>query len=323
MTALVAAVVVVSTMFLGLAQDAPARTRVTVAVTDASGAPVAEMLVFAADAASDEIVSVVATDAGGRAAFELDGRPHNFGLYSTNRPILKHARAGEANLAIQVGAPLRESARPGPGVRLNLPRARVLRGRVVDEGGAPLAGVRVQVIRPSGTVATTAISDRAGRVVAPVVQGRAFVTAFAPGLKLKQGTNAGAELRLVMTIDSEPQTITVSDRHVIRFHLRDSVDPEYVPPAPVKAWLCWAYGIGLPDRPLTGEDRKTIKKYWWLDKLREEPPNPARVALFAGGSGRPEDAVNCPMKPWQAATVLSPPVPQYGGSSRPGSTGRP
>jgi hypothetical protein len=89
---------------------------------------------------------------------------------------------------------------------------------------------------------------------------------------------------LVMGIDAAPQEVTFAERgHVLRFRLDDSVDPEYYPPPQVRLWLCVSYGIRVSSKPLTATQRRQMKRYWYLDVLRREPPNPAKSALYNEG----------------------------------------
>ena len=82
---------------------------------------------------------------------------------------------------------------------------------------------------------------------------------------------------MVMTVATEVQQLTITPGRVLRFRPADSIDPEYTPPTAVKAWLQYAYGI-CPSAPLTWYEKRALKKYWYLDVLRSEPPNPASVS---------------------------------------------
>jgi hypothetical protein len=83
---------------------------------------------------------------------------------------------------------------------------------------------------------------------------------------------------IVMGIAADPQRVTVTDGRVLSFRPSDSIDPEYSPPAAVRSWLQYAYGICPPRFPLKAHDRRGLKKYWYLDVLRSEPPNPATIS---------------------------------------------
>ena len=172
-------------------------------------------------------------------------------------------------------------------------RASVIRGRVVDESGQGLAGVRVEGIRPTGTAAAVAISGPNGVFALAVPGGETRLDAYAPGLKLVRssvpsgaaGRGAGrSRVLLVMGVAADIQNIVVTEGRVLRVRPQDSIDPEYSPPAPVKAWLLFAYGICAQTRPMTRAQKRALKKYWYLDVLRREPPNPASIA---GGNCSP------------------------------------
>jgi hypothetical protein len=115
-----------------------------------------------------------------------------------------------------------------------------------------------------------------------VVPGGEFgLRATAPGLVALHGAQQGELVVLVMTVAAEVQTVTVTEGRTLSFRTSDSIDPEYAPPAPVRAWLQFAYGICPSSQPLRRHEKAALKKYWYLDVLRTEPPNPATISTIS------------------------------------------
>jgi hypothetical protein len=250
-------------------------------VVDQAGRPAVGLLVFAADRRTDAIEAMAVTDPQGKLRLSLLPGPHNFGVFSAKLAPLLVSSPGPAAFQLVVG-PLRAPAEVAGGattpVTLEAGGPRVIRGRVVDELGVGLRGVFIQALPASGALETATISDARGTFALPVPGGRCALAAQAPGLKLMSSQLDRGRLILVMTIAAEAQGLVVSDGHLLRFDLRDSIDPEYSPPAPVRAWLLQAYGICPNTSPLTIRQRQALRKYWYLDLLRQPPPSPATIS---------------------------------------------
>jgi hypothetical protein len=250
-------------------------------VVDLAGEPVREVMVFASDARTETVVGMTVSGAAGEVALSLPRRPHNFGVMSATIGVVRLTPRGPGRFEL-VTAPLPRPpatpATPDPGTTVEAPRAFVLRGRVVDEGGGGLEGVRIESVRPAGSVATAALTAVGGQFAVMVPGGRSTVRALAPGFKLARSAYKDGRLIVVLAIAAEPQRITITSGRVLSFRPADSLDPEYLPPAPVRAWLQYAYGICPHSGILKAHERREMKKYWYLDVLRREPPNPASIS---------------------------------------------
>jgi hypothetical protein len=268
------------------AARAPALTVMAGHVTDQAGAPLAGIMVFAADARTDRIASMAVSDEEGNVRLPVGRGRHNFGVVSPSLAVAQLSARGVAgfDLVLQPRPGVqRDSAeasdQTGAGARVSAPTAFVLRGRVVDETGVGLEGTRVEALRGGGDhPVTSAMSGEGGRFALGLPGGAYFVRVFAPGLKTSRLARRGGEVILVMAIAAEPQRVDVGTGHTLRFRLQDSIDPEYSPPAPVRAWLQAAYGICASTNPLRARERRELKKYWYLDILRTAPPNPATIS---------------------------------------------
>jgi hypothetical protein len=262
------------------APDRPPLRAFSGQVVDQAGKPVAGLLVFAADRRTDGIEAMAITDQQGKLQLALLPGPHNFGVFSaTLAPLLVGSR-GPAAFQLVVG-PLRApagGAAGAPAVTFDAGGPRVIRGRVVDELGVGLRGVFIEALPGSGALKTATVSDARGTFALPVPGGPCHLVARAPGLKLMSSQLDRGRLLLVMTVAAEAQQLVVSDGRLLRFDLRDSIDPEYSPPAPVRAWLLQAYGICPNSSPLTARQRQALRKYWYLDVLRQPPPSPATIS---------------------------------------------
>jgi hypothetical protein len=291
---------------------AAAGAQVTVAgrVTDPAGRPLAGVMVFAADAESDRIEAVVVTDHDGRAVLRLSARRHNFGVLSPNLGVQSLQPAGKAGFTlvlrplppVQVvpqaapapgGAAAGAQAMPAPGgaaaaaqpapaaqpaAVIESPRALIVRGKVIDQVGDGLAGVRIQAERAGGQAVSTTFSGAGGAFAIAVPGGVSHLRVLAPGLRMLESSQLRGRVVVVMTVDAEPQQLSVNAGRMLTFRISDSIDPEYTPPAPVRAWLQFTYGVCASAGPLKARDRRRLKKYWYLDLLRREPPNPATIS---------------------------------------------
>jgi hypothetical protein len=294
-SAAVAAVCAFQTLATGDPAPASARIEVVGQLRDRAGVPIAGVIVFAAQDGTDQISGFAVSDAGGRITLQLPRLRHNFGVLSSSHGVASIVHTGLASFVMEL-RPLAQTLpqRDARTLPLDLAEARVIRGRVTDETGRELAGVRVEVIRDAsaGVVTTTAVTmtDARGRFALGLVSGRFQLRAGAPGLKLARGARRGDWIEVTMAIDAQTEQVSVSQGgHVLRFRLDRSLDPEIFPPAPVRAWLCTSYGIVVRSRIPTRAERNRIKKYWYLDLLRNPPPNPAKVTSWNAASCVPED----------------------------------
>jgi hypothetical protein len=272
---------------------APSRDLIEVSgqVKDPAGVPVANVTVFAADDATDVVASFANSDASGRVVLRIPRTRHNFGVLSSKYGVVNIAHAGVLSFVMQVkplSATTPERTYALVTFPLTLEGAKVVRGKVVDEAGNVLAGVRVEALRDGHMVAAAAVTDARGQFALGLTGGRFRLRALAPGLKLAKGVVRGDVVEIAMAIDAVAEQISVVQGHVLKFRLDQSVDPEIFPPAPVRAWLCWSYGVVVQSRTPTASERKRIKKYWYLDVLRNPPPNPAK-ALSWDGTCVPEE----------------------------------
>jgi hypothetical protein len=271
---------IVSAAGASAAPDQPPLRLFSGRVVDQAGRPVANLLVFAADRRTDGIEAMAVTDRQGKLQLPLLPGPHNFGVFSATLAPLLVSSPEPATFQLVVG-PLRAPAELSEGatpLTLEAGGPRVIRGRVVDELGVGLRGVFIEGRPASGALKTATLSDERGTFALPVPGGRCALAAHAPGLEVMSSQLNRGRLILVMTIAAETQRLVVSDGHLLRFDLRDSIDPEYSPPAPVRAWLLQAYGICPNTSPLTIRQRQALRKYWYLDVLRQPPPSPATIS---------------------------------------------
>jgi hypothetical protein len=283
------------------APPSPARRVVEGRVLDPQRAPVPGVLIFAVDPTSDVIVAVASSDEMGNVRMVLQPRRHNFGVMSAHHGVQRLTPTGPDGFELTLaplpepGAPVAAPERETPVIRTT--RAILVRGHVLDESGNGLAGVRVDAVRaldwsqrPEGMRATglriaTAITGAGGVFVLAIPGGDTQLQASAPGLQLvrsavrrDKGVARADRPVLVMGINAAVQDVIVTDGRVLRVRLQDSIDPEFSPPAAVRAWLLFAYGICATGQPFRAHEKQALKKYWYLEVLRREPPNPATVS---------------------------------------------
>lgn len=260
---------------------------VTCLVVDEAGTPVPSVVVFAAEASNDRISKVGVADDGGRVTLVIPRRPHNFGLLTPTFGVHSLRARGPTDLVLVV-RPIRHApvvdVAGASAPWITGTQAFIVRGRVVDELGVGLGGVRIDAVRSDGAVASSAITGVAGDFAVATPGGRYRLRATAPGLAPArwEPDSGGKRLTVVMAISADVQRLEITDGQVLSFRLDDSVDPEYYPPAKVLAWLRYAYGVCPAADPPTAHQRRRTKKYWWLDVLREAPSSPAQRATFAG-----------------------------------------
>jgi hypothetical protein len=256
------------------------RLEVFGAVIDAAGNAVAGVTIFAADASSDVVAAIAVSDAAGKVRMTLPRRRHNFGILSARlglRRLISHGHA-HFELVITPLPPNIGVAPAEPCARVDAARAFILRGRVVDETGAGIEGVRVEATRQAGAVLATAFSTTGGAFAMMVMGGETQLRVWAPGLKAVSSAFQRGRLVVVMAVVVEPQVVTITTGHVLKIKPSESIDPKYTPPANVRAWLQYAYGICPSPTPLKAYEKRGLKEYWYLDVLRREPPNPATIS---------------------------------------------
>jgi hypothetical protein len=263
-------------MSIALWVAAVAGGTVAARVVDGEGRPLAGVIVFAAD--TTRVIGMAVSDGDGGVALPAPRPRYNFGLLSPVWRLGGLTPRGRGRYDL-VAAPVSPAVGDGRVVaRIEAGRAEVQRGRVVDETGSGLAGVRLEAVRGSGAVASTTFSGEGGRFALVVPGGSYGLRASAPGLEGKSGDRKEEGVVVVMGIAAEVQTISVTQGHTLSFRPSDSIDPEYSPPAPVRAWLQFAYGLCPSSFPLRAHEKRALKKYWYLDVLRREPPNPATIS---------------------------------------------
>lgn len=279
---------------------------ITCDVRDSRGEPVVGIAVSAFDEVSDVVTGIAVSDENGRATLMLPARPHKFAVLSDSYGIqaldATSARSFRLTLIPHPPEPEDDTRKRAPAVVVRLSQAGVLRVKIVDESGKPLAGVLVEAIRPSGSTARTARSNRDGTIEMALLGGAVRVRPYAPGLKLVKVKRQPDAIELTMGIDAAGDEVRIVEKgHVLRFRMDDSVDPEYIPPPQVAAWLKFAYcidynrklqamasscmsgwrpipdtGYGVPLVPSSVARRcHPEAKYWWLHLIRTVPPNPA------------------------------------------------
>jgi hypothetical protein len=293
---------------------------VTGYLRDPAGAPIANVFVFAAEDGTDRMAAFAVSDAGGRIVLKLPRRRHNFGLSSARYGVASITYGGPATFVMEV-KPL-PAAPPSDGAQRTLPLAlagaRVIRGRVTDQTSTPLVAVRVEAVRADLTTAAVAFTDPRGQFALGLVGGRFQLRTVAPGLRVAKAARRDDRFEIVMEVDAQTEQVSVVEGHVLRFRLDRSLDPEIFPPAPVRAWLCFSYGIKVRSRAPTDVERKGIKKYWYLDVLRNPPPNPAKIAQWDAGSCSPDvDAVLNARSPYTSAEYNRPFIERLGGGALP------
>jgi hypothetical protein len=268
------------------ADAAPAvkRLSITGTVVDPAGKPIADVMVFAADASTDAVAAVAASDAEGKVVLVLPQRRYNFGVLSPRFGVTQLVPRGPGRFQLVVaslpGNPI-DGAAGEPAARIDAPRGLLLRGRVVDETGVGLEGVRLEASRESGAVIATVFSGNDGTFALAVPGGKFGLRATAPGLASVRSAHQGGRLVVVMGISAEAQPVTITEGRVFTIRPGDSIDPEYTPPAPVRALLRFAYGICPARTPMRAQDKRGLQKYWYLDVLRRTPPNPATISTVA------------------------------------------
>jgi hypothetical protein len=266
------------------ADPAPAtaqRRSIAASVVDLAGKPVRGVMVFASDAGTDAVAAMSASNDHGQVELVVPQGRYNFGVLSPAVGVTRLVPRGPGRIELVV-APLPanpiDAAANQPAASIDAPRGFVLRGRVVDETGVGLEGIRVEVVRATETVVATVFTGSGGTFDVAIPGGRFRVRASAPGFNSVRSAHQGGRLVVVMAIAAEAQQVTITEGRVFSVRPSDSIDPEYTPPAPVRALLQFAYGICPSANPLRAQDKRLLKKYWYLDVLRRERPNPASVS---------------------------------------------
>jgi hypothetical protein len=304
-------------------EGAPAAT---VEVRVDNGPALEGVAVFALDRRSGELVAAGRSDAHGEVTLALKGRAVVLGVTAPRFELLRFDSVApdrfRAVMAVvpqafrvldpaipenRASPPLRALAEPVLAIPLG-----VVRASVADETGTALSGVRVSAYEEGTRVlATTTVTDGAGHALLVLPPGRFRLHAAAPGLVPLRYQGGRRATDIVMTVDTEVETVRITDGPaVLHFRLDDSVDPEYYPPPQAKAWLKAQYCLDvdrmfrranvtrrLPGPPPVRRDgprtpfddpstRHTtrdvpisyaaeqlhLERYWWLKKLYTAPP---------------------------------------------------
>ena len=268
---------------IALLSGTPAAGQATVRarVVDQAGRPLPQVVVFAADAG--RVLGMAQSDQAGTVELPRPHPRYNFGVMSPSLRLHGVTPRGPGRFDLITvalpAAPTGEGSDPQV-LTITARGASVFHGRVLDEAGRGLQGVRVEAARATGPIASTVLSTTGGDFALVVPGGTFALRASAPGLVPLRGAREGERLVVVMTVATSIQTVTVTTGRTLSFRTSDSVDPEYAPPAPVRAWLQFAYGICPSAGPLRAHEKRALKKYWYLDVLRLEPPNPATISTL-------------------------------------------
>lgn len=291
---------------------------VAVTVRDTRGMPMASVMVFGVDAATRRLAVVGQTDQLGRALLAVRPREHKFGIVSGTLGIVRFTVRGKNAIDLVVAAFRREaddrSPVDGSCLPFNPQKITFLPGRVIDQTGAALAGVRVTAVaRESRRIVGETYTGRGGEFSLGLPAGQLEVCALSQGLRMTGVTaRPPNSIDFVMSVNTPTETVRiVSGNEIITFRMDESSDPEYVPPPKIDALLRARYGTSLNDKILWGiiaQDeggpdgvasswrpldsrgsyptpptslairRNVLTKYWWLRLLQTAPANPARLA---------------------------------------------
>lgn len=242
-------------------------------VVDPLGRPVAQIEVFAVFAGGSRVTAAVATGRDGRFALSVPRRAHDLGVLSPVwglrrveergpnlarlhvTPVFFKGALAEALATPQVttGVVVRPLDAPDA-VSFEGPTVGKVTGRIVDETGAPLPGVRVLAVNPrTGNPVTATVTDKEGnyRLVAPA-GGLQLRVASAGLMLVRVERRTEGRLDFVLTVDAAPEAVTIYTGEVLRFRMSDSIWPEYHPPPEARAKLLLDYGIATPPRCSTG-----------------------------------------------------------------------
>jgi hypothetical protein len=303
-------------------------------VVDGQGRAASQLLVFAVERGSSRIVAGARPDPDGLFVMKLPARLHDFGIMSSRWLLGGFERSGPAaiKLVVYQAFPdtdptdiVREAksfakvAAPASDGRADIPGSSIaqITGVVRDETGAPLQGVRLLSMQDSSErLVAVAQTDRQGHYSLVTLAGPSRVFVYAPGLKLKQGQGKGpGQVDLVLTVETQVETITLRTGRRLAFRLSDSQYPEMLPPTKVAVALSFDYGIALSEGcfcpgdlinqppPTIEESRDActwskkqascaspqrcpasawarscmLPQYWWLRLIQLAPPNPSRL----------------------------------------------
>jgi hypothetical protein len=303
------------------ASVAPAEAPVAVLgeVVDAKGRPVSELVVFAVERGSSRIVAAARPDPDGLFKMKVSSRLHDFGILSSRwqlggfQPtspttikvvaypafpdtdpveVVKRAKAWA-----KVAAPPLETAGASASVGFSGSIGQVT-GVVTDETGAPLQGVRLLAMQASSErLISVAQTDRQGKYTLVTLAGANRVYAYAPGLTLKEArVKTAGHLDVVLTIDTQIESLTLRTGRMISFKMSDSIYPEMLPPSKVATALSYDYGISLADGCFCPGDL-----------LNQPPPTPAEqenACLWSGRQSRCASAKKCPATVWARSCML-------------------
>jgi hypothetical protein len=303
-------------------------------VVDAKSRPISTLMVFAVERGSSRIAAAVRPGPDGRFAMKFPPTVHDFGVMASRWMIASYERttptaiklvvypafpdtdpavvvSGAKSWATVYVPPLTSAIGAGSG-----PAIGRLTGVVTDETGAPLQGVRLLTMRESteGLVAVTQ-TDRDGHYRVVTLAGANRLYVYAVGLTLKEGHGkVPGHADMILTVDTEVETVTLRTGRQIAFRIEDSLYPEMLPPSKVANVLLFDYGISLAQGcfcpgDLLNQPPPTLQesldacawaskqsrcagraqcpasmwaracmvpRYWWLRLIQLDPPNPNR-----------------------------------------------
>ena len=303
-----------------------------------AGKPAPGVVVFAIDRESPELRGLGRSAEGGRFRMALGPRVHDFGIMSPDKLLVGFERTGPNAVRLTVTPAFPETnpltalnkvdrsivayvfpyERRPSGSAPTIPSSPgpasigLVSGKVTDERGAALGGVRLVAIddRRNRLVAVTQSNAR-GEYTLATLAGPTRLMPYSPGLLLHSVRRGGPSVfNFVLSVDPNPEELTLRSGRKLSFRLTDSLFPEVMPPAKARAVINLDYGIDMdscfcpgdlinspapstaqyrdaclwssnepcsrPSRcPLTIWARQCkLPRYWWLRMLQQSPPNP-------------------------------------------------
>lgn len=318
--------IAVLAMFGASASAAPEPVRGR--VTDPLGRPIANVIIYSVDE-RNRLSGRTRADREGRFEMTLPPGKHLFGVASPRFKVLvfehdaRHIGIVLGAQAVDLSPPdfapenevaALDFASPLPASKPALPSAGeiapelslgVVSGRVIDETGVPLAGVRVFAVASAGEgVPAVAFTNAEGRFWLAASEGKYRVLVRAMGLKIARIERpTTTTLEVTLAIDAQPQYVRTYDGRVVKFQIDNTIWPEYLPPVELRGILYWYYGVhpnafarcpsgfssgatAMPNSMRDGRHQEWVcpisrwvylgglKKFWWLRLLESPAPNP-------------------------------------------------
>jgi hypothetical protein len=189
----------------GLAAASPRTAEVRGRVVDEAGAPVSGVTVFAVDWGTGAIGARVPSDTAGAFCLAVPRRRHQLEADGPGWWLLRReALGGELRLVMRRQPPLAGRA------EVAVSAGGQTGGRVTDESGAAIRGVRLTLVDGQGRTVAVADSDRDGRFGAAVPPGRYALLLFAPGLTMHALASAGPNRwRITLAVEAGLDTVRI------------------------------------------------------------------------------------------------------------------